>query len=35
MLLGIIELHENIGKEEIEKKNLKKENIIINNPLGA
>ena len=32
MLLGIIELHENIGKEEIE--NLKKENVIINNPIG-
>jgi len=32
MLLEIIELHENIGKEEIE--NLKKENVIINNPIG-
>lgn len=35
MLLGIVESHENIGKEEIEKKGLKKENVIINNPLGA
>ena len=33
MLLGIVESHENIGKEEIEKKGLKKENVIINNPI--